>query len=59
MLLKILINYYKMMSGEWKMPLLENHLGTIRINPEQNTDDPNTIHINMGAKAGLRALFSG
>ena len=48
----------KMMSGEWKMPLLENHLGTIRINPEQNTDDPNTIHINMGAKAGLRALFS-
>ena len=49
----------KMMSGEWKMPLLENHLGTIRINPEQNTNDPNTIHINMGAKAGLRALFSG
>ena len=25
------------MSGEWKMPLLENHLGTIRINPEENT----------------------
>ena len=47
----------KMMSGEWKMPMFDNHVGTIRINPEQNTHDPGTIHINMGAKTGLKALM--
>lgn len=48
----------KMMSGEWKMPLFDNHVGTIRINPEENANDPQTIHLNMGAKAGLKALMS-
>ena len=50
------MNNGKMMSGEWKMPIFDNNIGTIRINPNDE-DDENTIHINMGAKSGIKALF--
>ena len=47
----------KMMSGEWKMPIFDNNIGTIRLNPNDVQDDPDTIHIAMGAKKGIHALF--
>ena len=39
----------KMMSGEWKMPVFDNNIGTIRLNPNDEQEDINTIHINKGA----------
>ena len=47
------------MSGEWKMPIIENNIGTIRINPDDIQDDDNeTIHISLGAKKGIHNLFN-
>ena len=37
------------MSGEWKILIFENNIGTIRLNPIDEPQDVNTIHINMGA----------
>jgi hypothetical protein len=51
------MNNGKMMSGEWKMPIFDNNIGTIRINPNDEQYDENTIHINMSAKNGIKALF--
>jgi NAD-dependent SIR2 family protein deacetylase len=48
----------KMMSGEWKMPIFDNNIGTIRLNPSDEQQDVNTIHINMGAKQGIYSLFT-
>lgn len=48
----------KMMSGEWKMPNLTNNMGTIRLNPTDEQNDENTIHISLGAKNGIHALFN-
>ena len=48
----------KMMSGEWKMPIFSNNIGTIRLNPNDPQNDNNTIHISLGAKAGISSLFS-
>ena len=47
----------KMMSGEWKMPIFDNNIGTIRLNPGDQQNDKNTIHISLGAKAGISNLF--
>ena len=47
----------KMMSGEWKMPVFDNNVGTIRLNPTDEQSDEKTIHIAMGAKNGIRAIF--
>ena len=47
----------KMMSGEWKMPIFENNIGTIRINPSDVQNDSKTIHIPLGAKTGIHVLF--
>lgn len=48
----------KMMSGEWKMPVFDNNIGTIRLNPENEiTTTPGTIHLSIGAKDGIRSLF--
>ena len=47
----------KMMSGEWKMPVFDNNIGTIRINPTDEQSDEHTIHINTGAKEGIRHIF--
>ena len=35
----------------------DNNIGTIRINPNDEQYDENTIHINMTAKNGIKALF--
>ena len=48
----------KMMSGEWKMPSFKNSIGTIRLNPNDEQDDPHTIHISLGAKSGIHSLFN-
>lgn len=49
----------KMMSGEWKMPIIENNIGTIRINPDDIQEDDNeTIHISLGAQKGIHNLFN-
>lgn len=48
----------KMMSGEWKMPIFDNNIGTIRLNPNDEQDDKDTIHISLGAKQGIHLLFS-
>ena len=45
------------MSGEWKMPVFDNNVGTIRLNPTDEQSDEKTIHIAMGAKNGIRAIF--
>lgn len=48
----------KMLSGEWKLPKINNLKYSIRLNPEdESNDDKNTIHVNMGAKAGLKQLL--
>ena len=47
----------KMMSGEWKMPVFDNNIGTIRLNPNDEQNDKNTIHISLGAKQGIHNLF--
>jgi len=46
------------MSGEWKMPIFDNNIGTIRLNPNDEQDDKGTIHISLGAKQGIHSLFS-
>ena len=47
----------KMMSGEWKMPIFDNNIGTIRLNPNDQQNDTKTIHISLGAKVGISNLF--
>ena len=46
-----------MMSGEWKMPKISSHIGSIRINPNDEQKDSNTIHLHYKAIDGIRALF--
>jgi len=48
-----------MLSGEWKLPKINNLQFSIRLNPEENLEDTknNTIHINMGAKLGLKSIL--
>ena len=48
----------KMMSGEWKMPVFDNNIGTIRLNPIDEQEDKETIHISMGAQQGIHNLFN-
>ena len=52
------MNNGKMMSGEWKMPKINNVLGTIRINPSDEENQKDTIHIKLGAKNGIRTIFN-
>ena len=47
----------KMMSGEWKMPVFDNNIGTIRLNPNDEQEEKETIHISMGAQKGIHSLF--
>ena len=48
-----------MLSGEWKLPKIKNLQCSIRLNPENedNINDNNNIHVNMGAKIGLKQLL--
>ena len=48
----------KMMSGEWKMPIFDNNIGTIRLNPNDEQNDKKTIHLSIGAQKGIHALFN-
>tara|TARA_B100001287_G_C22662728_1_gene521215 strand:- start:378 stop:1238 length:861 start_codon:yes stop_codon:yes gene_type:complete len=48
----------RMMSGEWKMPIFDNNIGTIRLNPNDKQEDHETIHIGLGAQKGIHALFN-
>lgn len=48
----------KMMSGEWKMPVFDNNIGTIRLNPNDEQEEVNTIHISLGAMKGIHSLFN-
>ena len=47
----------KMMSGEWKMPVFDNNIGVIRINPNDERDEEKTIHLSIGANEGIKRLF--
>lgn len=53
------MNNGKMMSGEWKLPKIKNLQCSIRLNPEDENINKNdeTIHVNMGAKKGLRLIL--
>jgi len=48
-----------MLSGEWKLPKIKKLLKSIRLNPEDEETDEmnNTIHVNMGAKIGLKKIL--
>ncbi len=47
-----------MLSGEWKLPKIKNLQCSIRLNPEDETNvQDDNIHINMGAKKGLKQLL--
>lgn len=48
----------RMMSGEWKMPVFDNNIGTIRLNPNDEQEETNTIHISLGAMKGIHSLFN-
>ena len=53
------MNNGRMLSGEWKLPKINNLKCSIRLNPEDEDDEisVNTIHVNMGAKSGLKKLL--
>ena len=40
----------KMMSGEWKMPVFDNNIGTVRINPNDVRNEEKTIHLSTDSK---------
>jgi NAD-dependent SIR2 family protein deacetylase len=46
-----------MMSGEWKIPKITNLTKTIRVNPNDEQEDNNTIHVNLGALQGINRLI--
>ena len=47
----------KMLSGEWKLPKIKNLIKTIRLNPDDEQEEDNCIHIKLGAKKGLSQLM--
>ena len=47
----------KMLSGEWKLPKIKNLIKTIRLNPDDEQEEDNCIHIKLGAKKGLSQLI--
>ena len=47
----------KMMSGEWKMPIFDNNIGTIRINPNDVRNEEKTVHLTIGAEIGLKKIL--
>ena len=46
-----------MMSGEWKLPKIKNLIKTIRLNPDDEQNDKDTIHIKLGAQNGLNRIL--
>ena len=51
------INNGIMMSGEWKLPKIQNLIKTIRINPFDLQESTNTIQITNTAKNAINQLF--
>ena len=47
----------KMLSGEWKLPKINNLMKTIRLNPDDEESDKNCIHVRSGAMKGLNQLL--
>tara|TARA_B100001173_G_C15922465_1_gene519168 strand:+ start:40 stop:900 length:861 start_codon:yes stop_codon:yes gene_type:complete len=47
----------KMLSGEWKLPKIKNLMKTIRLNPDDEQEEDNCVHIKFGAKKGLSQLM--
>ena len=41
-----------------EMPIFDNNIGTIRLNPDDKQNDSKIIHIGIGAKNGIHALFT-
>ena len=46
-----------MMNGEWKIPKIKNLIKTIRVNPNDEQEDSDTIHVNLGALQGINRLI--
>ena len=41
------------------MPIFDNNIGTIRLNPNDKQEEDNeTIHISLGAQKGIHNLFN-
>ena len=46
------------MSGEWKMPKFDNNIRTIRLNPNDEQSDKDTIYIPIGSKNEIHNMFT-
>lgn len=53
----IRMNNGVMMNGEWKIPKIKNLIKTIRVNPNDEQEDSDTIHVNLGALQGINRLI--
>ena len=47
----------KMLSGEWKLPKIKNLVKTIRLNPDDEQEEENYVHLRFGAKRGLSQIM--
>ena len=48
----------KMLSGEWKLPKIKNLIKTIRLNPDDEQEEDNCVHVRLGAKKGLSQMLN-
>ena len=48
----------KMLSGEWKLPKIKNLIKTIRLNPDDEQEEDNCVHVRLGAKKGLSQILN-
>ena len=51
------MNDGKMLSGEWKLPKINIPLKMIRLNPDDEEQQHNCIHVKMGSKQGIQQLM--
>ena len=40
------------------MPVFDNNIGIIRINPNDEINEEKTIHLSIGAKDGLKKVLT-
>ena len=52
------INPHSLRMSNGKMPVFDNNIGTIRLNPIDEQEDKETIHISMGAQQGIHNNYS-
>lgn len=50
------INNGKMLSGEWKLPKINLPIKMIRLNPENEPQPNDCVHLNMGANQGIQLI---